>query len=325
MELLVNIIRLKKGQGIYFQQMDPLMYLERLDIPGYFALGAIIEDEKNRIDKPVGLMICLAVSDGLVIEWLGISEDYRLQGFGEEMLVKAFEIANENGLENLYAYFCGEYGRELVCDRDETYFRERLFAKEKKLSGEWLTDLRTLERLPYMNKKVDVLHKAIPLSTMNANEVRNALSILDEKEEGAKVYSVKGKRQILDLDLSLVMYDGDRVCAGLLVQCINSTYDEYVNEQIENIKRQTLYPVYFWCEAKEDEKNLLYCSLLIALRKYKKDTPVRIMFREVQKNNLLNDIMPYQHVSSKFLVADVAEYNEFVKEMNEYSDFDNYY
>lgn len=321
----MNIIRLKKEQGIYFQQMDPLMYLERLDIPGYFALGVIIEDEKSRTDKPVGLMICSVATDGLVIEWLGISEDYRSQGFGEELLVKAFDIAKENGLKNLYAYFCGEYGRELVCDREETYFREKLFVKEKKLSGEWLTDLRTLERVPYMSKKASILHKAIPLSTMNANEVRNVLSILDEKEEGAKVYSVKGKRQILDLDLSLVMYDGDRVCAGLLVQCVNSTYDEYVNEQIENIKRHTLYPVYFWCEAKEDEKNLLYCSLLIALKKYKKDTQVRMMFREVEKNNLLNDIIPHQRISNKFLVADVREYNEFVQEKNEYKDFDNYY
>ena len=52
----------------YFLMLDPFSCLNKLVLPGCFALGAFRETENG--DEPVSIIICQDIDDRLVIHWM---------------------------------------------------------------------------------------------------------------------------------------------------------------------------------------------------------------------------------------------------------------
>ena len=65
--------------GCFFVDMDPFLMLERMDIPGYFALAASETDEAGAQELPAGLLLCAMKKSSLVIEWIYVRKEFCMQ------------------------------------------------------------------------------------------------------------------------------------------------------------------------------------------------------------------------------------------------------
>ena len=79
----MKICKLKKEDRNYFLNMDPLMMLRRADFPNRFVLGAFRMDESTGTDIPAGLLIGCMEEERLIVEWLCVAAEQRLNGVGE--------------------------------------------------------------------------------------------------------------------------------------------------------------------------------------------------------------------------------------------------
>lgn len=306
----MKITQITKENREYFLSMDPLMMMEYLDYPDTFGLAATVEDEESPKDIPAGLAIVTMMPDSLMINWLCVEEEYRIQGIGEQLLARIFDIAESRGNDTISAYFNQQFGRDMYCAGEEEYFRQRLFEKEKEFPGEWLTDLRTLLNLPQWKQDVTSSHKVISLSKLPSYRRKESLSLLPQAE---------GKLACADLELSALLYDGDRACGILLAQLVKIDYYDLENEKLIKRTKEVLCPVYLQTESLEDSKVLVKAVLDAAKEKCAPETEVHIVIKQMMKEeyvSLLESLPPYSKVEGKLLVAEVKDYS-WQKELEE--------
>lgn len=306
----MKISRLTKEQKEFFLDMDPLMMMDRLEFPNTFALIAIQQNETNGEDIPAGLMICSVHGKVLIIDWLCVSAQYRMQGIGEQLLINAFELAAQAGLENVCAYINQEYGRDAICQGEENYFKERLFHREQKLPGEWFTDLRTISSQPYFSRKGANLPQVISLRRLSVTMVRDGLASLAKMKETAMLYPMNGNADALDADLSFLLLDGEKICGGLLVQCVTRAVPQLRSDVLVRPTENILYPVLFSVKSEPEARALLLACVQAALEKYDPDTDVHIILKTNIYEKLCNYILPYDRTENKILIADVSEYTQ---------------
>ena len=309
----MKITRLTKEQKEFFLGTDPLMMLDRLEFPDSFALVATMQDETTKEDIPAGLMICSFCENSLIIEWLCIAAKYRMQGIGEQMLLAVFDMAVQGNLPCVCAYFNHEYGRELICSGEEAYFKERLFRKEQALPGEWFTDLRTLSSNPFFNGKTAGLPQPVPLRKLTGPAVRNGIASLSKIKGTAMMYPASGHSELFDPDLSFLLFSDDKVCGGILVQCVSRDLPEARQGVLVRMTANVLYPVLFCAGSLPDAQALLYASLQAANAKYDPDTDVHIIMGHDTYTKLVTAILPKNHTPSNLLMADVADYIKLKK------------
>ena len=306
----MKITQITQEHREYFLSMDPLMMMEYLDYPHTFGLAAIVEDEESEKNIPAGLAIVTMMPDSLMIHWMCVEEEYRIQGIGEQLLAKIFDIAEERGNDTISAYFNQMFGRDMFCAGEEEYFRQRLFEEEKEFPGEWLTDLRTLLNLPQWKQEGTTSRKAFLLSKLPSYRWREYLSLFPEAES---------KIPFADLELSPLLYDGDRACGILLVQQVKMDYYDLENENLIKRTKEVLCPIYLQAESLEDSKALVKAVLAAAKEKCSPETEVHIIIRQMKKEEykpLLESLPPYSKVEGKLLVANVREYS-WQKELEE--------
>jgi len=321
----MKILQLTKNQTELFADMDPLMMSEKLEFPGHIALGAVEREESTMEDIPAGLMICSLQEDHLVIEWLYIATEFRGQGIGEKFLLMAFEMAADGNLRTVCAYVNQEYGRNLVCVGEEDYFKEHLFTAEQELAGEWFVDLRTLSLQPFFKEKPDMGHyKLSSLAKLMSTQVREVMEILLHVEGVTTLYPMKKRSPFFDTDVSMLVYNKQEICGGMLVQSVPVEYSDIVDGKIAKKTKTVLYPILFCAKTEEAAKLLLYHVLQSVTEKYPKDMDFRIMLRNQEYKGLLNELFPMQQTKNKFLVADIAEYVEMKRQREKYKALENY-
>lgn len=315
----MRVFRITKKEYKYFENMDPWNYLERLELPSYFALGVMEESKNKKEEIPAGYVICKIHEEGLMIEWLYVNKAFRMQGIGEALLICLYELAEKNGYRKLYACFHMEDGRSEFYPQEEQYFAERLFEPYPSCAKDILMNLQTLETLPFFQQKAEIKHKMYPLSVIDLDKLKCDIKELATRQDAMKLYDIEGKGHLFDENISVLMYENDRVCGAALYQTVRSTG----NSSGKN-ERVVIYPVYIYSELIEDEKNLLYCTLLLANKKYKKDTDVRILIRSEKGIQLLETIVHAQSEKSRMMIADVATYTKQVNEQKRYQELLSY-
>lgn len=295
----MNISYLTREQRDFFVDMDPLQMMDWLEFPNTFALIATDRMEPAGEDVPMGLMICSVFKQFLIIDWLCVNADHRMQGVGEQLLLKAFEMAKNAGYGSIKAYINEEYGRELVCDRQKQYFKERLFEQEQKLFGEWLTDLRTLLLHPFFHRIGTASTRAVPFRRQSVTMIREGIAALANMRESAMLYDVNYMGDCYDPDLSCFLMDGEHVCAGLIVQCVG--HDDLHGSTA------TLYPTLFCAGSEQEVRTLLFTAMQAACEKYDLRTDVRIVLTSGRYERLCKYILPSAHIGNKLLIANVSD------------------
>lgn len=321
----MKILRLTKNQAGLFADMDPLMMLEKLEFPGYFALGVIESDTHMGEEVPAGLMLCSLLEDRLIIEWLYVAADFRGQGIGENLLTTVFEMATKSNLKKVCAYVNQEYGRELLCTGEEGYFTDRLFTTELELAGEWFTDLYTLASQPFLENKPETGdYKLIPFDKLLSVQMQEARDVLLFADNEYVLYPIAGKSHFYDPEISLLVYNKQEICGGILVQNVSVECENIVGGKIVKETKNVLYPVLFLAKTEEVGELLLYYAFQTILQKYPKDMEFRIMLRNEDLPGLLGKLFPMQQTRNKFLVADMEEYAQMRRKMERYRELESY-
>lgn len=306
----MKISRMTREQKDFFLDMDPLLMMDRLDFPNTFAVIATQQNEATGEDIPAGLMICSLQGRALIVEWLCVAAAYRMQGVGERLLLSAFDMAAEGKLENICAYINDEYGRDLICAGQENYFRERLFEREQILPGEWLTDLRTLASQPFFRRNPAASLQAVSLRKLSTTMIRDGVAKLAKMKEAAMLYAMNGSMDLFDADLSFFLLDGEKLCGGLLVQCVKRSLPDVHADIPVYWTENVLYPVLFCAKSESEASTLLLSSMKAATEKYALDTDVRVILKSNIYEKLCTYILPERRIHSKLLIADVSEYKQ---------------
>ena len=305
----MKILRLTKKDRELFLDMDPLLMMERLEFPGAFALAAVMEQKETDEEIPAGLVICLDTGKSIIVQWLCVAVKYRKQGVGEHLLAAVYNVAVQSGYATVCAYINTQYGRELVCTGEESYLRDRLFTEIRPLAGEWVTDIRSLQDISILNGRAEAEGiRVMPLKALLPAERREALRLLSGRKYAASLYPVADNLKYLDMDVSFLLYEGDVLSGGLLIQNV-----ERINMQLEgcmlrDYTENVLYPVYICVESASGVKALLTAILKAAGAKYTADSEVRILMNEGHYAPLMEYILPHSRIESKLLIASVEDY-----------------
>ncbi len=304
----MRISRLTKEQREYFQSMDPLMMMERLEFPGSFALAAIAEDEKNKKDIPAGLMICTIQRKNIRIDWMFVAAKYRTQGVGEALLLQVLDAAIAGEFTTISAYFNEEYGRDLICSGEEKFFRERMFDEEHALHGECVTDVKSLAIQNISHKQLEEVPYIRSLQRVPVEVVKKGILSLAESEENDGLYDIVRARELFDRELSFLVLEKDRAVGGIFVQHISTDYFDIQEGNIVKKTKETLYPVFWYGRNEQEERELLNAFVQAAKKKYSPDTDVHIVLTRNNQAEIMEELLPGQKINNKLLIADVQDF-----------------
>lgn len=305
----MRIFQLTKKDYDLFLDMDPFLMMERLELPGAFALAAVLENEETGEDIPAGLAICADTGSSIRIDWLCVSMDYRKQGIGEQLLVSIFEIAVQLGYASVAAYINKDFGREFICSGEEGYFKDRLFTEVRPLAGEWVTATHALSQNPLISQKGDAAALYTePLSALAPSERRKAIAFLTGKKYASSLYSVTEHMEYLDEDLSMLIYEDDRLAGGLLVQNVERINAVLQGTDVKYIKQNVFYPVYMCIESSQGVSALLNAVLKAADKKYSSDEEVHVLMYKGNYAPIMERISPDTKIENVLLIASVEEY-----------------
>lgn len=305
----MKILRLTKKDRELFLDMDPLLMMERLEFPGAFALAAVMEQKETDEDIPAGLVICLDTGESIIVQWLCVAVKYRKQGVGEHLLAAVYNVAAQSGYTTVCAYINTQYGRELICTGEETYLRDRLFTETRTLAGEWVTDIRSLQNISILNGRAEAEKvKVIPLRALLPGERREALRLLSGRKYAASLYPVADNLKYLDMDVSFLLYEGNVLSGGLLIQNAERIDMQLEGGMLRDYTENVLYPVYICVESAVGVKALLTAILKAAGAKYAADSEIHILMNEGHYAPLMEYILPHSRIESKLLIASVENY-----------------
>lgn len=283
---------LNKDQRQLFVDMDPFLVLERMDLPGYFALAATETDEAGEQELPAGLMLCAKTESGLIIEWIYVQKAFRMRGIGDRLMETALTIARQNEWEYVEAYVNEEWGRELVCPGEELFLDAYGFTEKRPLPGEWLTSIRALSEQEHFKKVSEHGKIVVPLQQMTRAQAEEAYVALSALPQASMLYPPVDGKAFLDDELSFLLRSQGEVNGGLLLQCISRNQYEIVDGKVIQTKEQILYPVYLCAETIDDAKLLISAALRAAGKKYPKDTEIHVIVRTDRYRDLLQQILP---------------------------------
>ncbi len=290
---MFKIVSITKQQKVYFMGMDLLMLMDRMDLDGISALGAIIEDEETHEPEPAGLLVYSEGKKGYTIQWLFVDALYRFRGIGSELLAAVFRASKQKGYSVVKAYLPVLPERALFCAHEEKYLKEHLFRKKKTLPGEWHSDVKNvnavLEHLKLPNDRVT------PLAGLPEGERKTILKQLKSVEA-------------VDQELSMVLYKDGCSKGALIVETTEVTDPVFKDDEIIPCDRRVLYPVRLECGSELDAVCLAAGACSAAARKYPGDTTVCVISRKSSMSGFYNRLMPEGHVDSFQMTAEVTEF-----------------
>lgn len=300
---------LMKEQRELFVDMDPFWMMERLELPGYFAMAATEFDEEENSELPAGLMIGEILSDKLIIEWIYVQNEFRNRGIAAQLLDAAFTIARKNNLPTVCAYLSEEWGRELVCPSEEVFLEAYGFGNRSSLAGEWLTNLRALSEQEYFQQSTDNLPIVTPLQQLISSQARTALDALAGKEDAVMLCPINGQQASFDEELSFLLSSKGEIKGGILVKCLSRNRNEVREGKVVLLaKEKVLYPVLLCASSESEQQALLSAALQAAMKKYAKDTEVHILLRDDRLDPFLKKLRLDDAIPCSMLSANVEEY-----------------
>ena len=314
---MIKLISLTSKDKIYFMGLDPLMLMDRMDLVGVRALGAVSEPEDGSETSPVGLMLFSESSRGYRIHWLCVSTDNHAHGIGSRLLAVIFDMSVKKNYSLVEAYFNEVKDRERLCPSELGFFASHLFTRRRSMPGEWHTTIGALEDTV---KALNIPKNTaiIPLSQLDTAEWRNALTMLSKNRYAVAMNDVAKHRAEYDADVSMVIYADGYVTEGILVQAIEVTEPELVDGQLRPSGEYVLYPVLLTTGNKLNSIRLIERAVLAACGKYPSSTNLCVINNTSSLSELCNRLMPGCHIDSYRLIASVSEYTRNNEEDTDY-------
>ena len=121
---MFETVKLSEQYLDLFAHLDPYNFLEYGKSKDRVCLGTVLKGEGKELDKPVGLLICRPTKDGLVVEWIFVEGDFRMQGVGARLMKCVFEEAKKRGIEKVYAYLSICDKRDKICPGESRFMEE---------------------------------------------------------------------------------------------------------------------------------------------------------------------------------------------------------
>ena len=295
-----RIVRIRKQDIEFFEELDPFERLSLLEVPGCFALAALAPNEEG-LELPVGLMVGLLDEKGMSIIWLGVNAELQGSGVGEQLILKAFDMADTVDLSQIDVLISSEYTTQKVPGFGINFFQDRLFEEEKPLPPEFIGVLGELKGLEYFDKDINKLPKPTALSTMTTNQVKKILTQLDKNEDAVRLCDIGGEKESLDLSTSFVFIDGEEVYGALLIKKIGDC----------------LLPVCFLAESDKERAALILNSIAAAESKFGPEALVQIFPRTGALNEFLKQFFSGKRTMGKILTASVEDYRSMKLEQDE--------
>ena len=295
-----RIVRIRKQDQEFLEELDPFERLSLLEVPGCFALAALAPDEEG-LELPVGIMVGLLDERGMSIIWLGVNAELQGSGVGEQLLLKAFDMADTVDLPQIDVLISSEYTTQKVPGFGINFFQERLFEAETPLAPEFIGVLGELKSLEYFDRDINKLPKPTPLSTMTSDQVKKILMALDKNEEAVRLCDIGGEKESLDLSTSFVFIDGEEVYGALLIKKIGDC----------------LLPVCFLAESDKERAALILNSIAAAESKFGPEALVQIFPRTGALNEFLKQFFSGKRTMGKILTASVEDYRSMKLEQDE--------
>lgn len=305
---MIKIVSISKDEKAYFTSLDPLFLMDRMDLGGCLALAAIEEDKPGDIAKPAGIMIFSEGRDSYCINWLYVSQEYRLAGVGNLLINKLFELSKARGFLRLEAYFNLVPDREKVWQEQDKYFAERLFTKRKDMPGEWHSCIGDLDDSFQPIKISD--KGVVVLSSLAEKERFRALTQLNKMEHQLALFGIKGFETNFDTDISMVLIEDGLIRGGFLLQTLSVT-----GAEIEN---RIIIPVFLAGAGKRPTVAMIKKSVQAAAKKYPKDTKIQVICHTKVMSEFLDKLMPDCHIEAFKLWASVDEYYSKAKKVDDY-------
>ncbi|MBR1623736.1 MAG: hypothetical protein IJ675_07505 [Pseudobutyrivibrio sp.] len=215
----MDIIRLEKEQMKYFADMDPFLLGERLDLPNYFAVGALVHNKSKNTDVPMGLMICSMIEQGLVVEWICVGERFRSYGIGEKLLIAAFDLAAELGTGKIFAYI-NELS-ESFTESQLMYLKDRLFSEEYPVLGERKAPLGEMVADEAALKGDN--YNIVAFSAFPEKGRKKAFEDFVKLDNTLFNYPFELEDEGYDSKKSFLLLDKDRICGGLFTKQVGQT------------------------------------------------------------------------------------------------------
>ncbi len=287
--------------------MDPLLLMDRLELVGMQAIGAILEDEKTKKSIPVGLLVYTESAQGYRIYWMCVSPEYHMEGIGAGLLIELFDSSIEKGYASIEAYFNQIPERSQYCPAELTYFTAHLFQRKRRLPGEWIGSIGELaktfsKRNPAMDGHI------LPFSRLSAHERKEVLTKLDTFKKAIAFHTLKQQELQLDLEVSMFSYENGNINGALLVQSVEVTDPIFEGGRLYSSDRYVLYPVFLLSGSKQGAFYLMEKAVQAAADKYQLETQVCIISSLDNMKSLYDRLLPGCHIDSYSLLAEVKDY-----------------
>lgn len=291
----MKILKLDHTHVELFRWLDPWNCLERVEVPGYFAVGAALEEDEG--DTPAGLMCCFETRNRVIIEWICTDPGHRNERIGEELLIKAYEIAAHLGKKQVGVLIEHSEDKEAFSKDAQTYFRERFFEEDETLPGLWKLKLVDLRKLPWFSDPGKI--KVQPLRSVHPRSFREFINTPEAKLPGEMMCKsdLSGMDlEALDAELSRVILDGEEICGFFAVIATDNS----------------LVPVALYAESEQETKALLVSSAKEAISSYDPGTDVSIISTDKRIGTLLDGIAHGKQIPAELFLADVSDYLELL-------------
>jgi hypothetical protein len=292
----MKIFRIDKTRIELFRWLDPWGCLDHADIPGYFAVGATLEEDGN--DFPAGLMCCFESKNRIVIEWICTDPGHRHERIGEGLLLKAYEIAAYLGKAQVGVLIDHSAEKEGFIEDAKSYFTERLFEEEEKLSGISGLKLSDIKKLPWYTGTDTV--ETLPLDSIDPQAFRAFITTPETELDGEEMCKFKISELDMktpDKDLSRVILDGDDISGFFAAVAADDC----------------IIPVALYSESEQETDALLRSSVREAAMSYDPDTAVVLVSDDKKEGELFDRICGEKTHPVDLLLANVSDYLELLK------------
>ena len=99
--------------------------------------------------------------------------------------------------------------RELICNGEEKFFRERMFYEERALSGEWVTDVKTMASQNISHKKPEEVPYIQSLQRVPVEVVKKGILSLADLAGNDALYDIVRAKELFDRELSFLVLEKD--------------------------------------------------------------------------------------------------------------------
>jgi GNAT superfamily N-acetyltransferase len=287
----MRIVRLDREDAELFKDLDPFGMWSILEDSYAFALGGIVsEGEESEV---AALLIGMLCSDRLTIDWIAVHPDHQGNRYGDELLLKVFDMAEKAKVKKISAAIPFEMIREGLDESAYDYFSERLFESDSGYYGNRMLTLQGIGRSKFFKQDVKDLKKPVAFSDIPKKERAEVYKKLLRYPETKTLHPKEEMTGLVDPDISFLYEDSGEPYGGIIVQNTG----------------ELLIPTVFCAGSDEDASALIISAHAAAQKKYGKDKNVFIKAVDEKDNDMLEKIFG-QAECGMILTAHTSDYKQ---------------